>query len=576
MRAQIRNHRGVATADLDIDGVVLIAGDNNQGKSSTLSALAAAATGRGLPEGMTKGAAGQLVRAGADDGFVALSTDAGKMSIPFPSLEAVGTGRPPRASLYAAGLVSLLDQDDKARSRALIELLKAEPTKDDLAQAFLERGIWTGKPEGMPEEMACPLMEQVWSKIEATGWDGAHDAAVKRGTKLKGAWDDITGKKYGSKVADGWSPEGWLPEYATETVDDLTTRLATAKTALETALTGAAVDGAERERRAASAARVEDLTAQIAGAEEALAAAQAELEPAEAHRKSLPDGAGYIGIPCPHCQGMVVTSRTTTGAIELHKAQKDIPDEEKRRQRLAIADADGNLSNIRGRIATCHATLGKLRSDLGAAQADAEWLAANPPKEGAGANIPAARQAVSDLEALLRLVSTKQRAAERHAEVVANQVVIDLLAPGGLRKKKLGEVIEAFNTARLAPLCATARWQSVEVREDLSITYGGRPYALLSASEQWRVKVVVQIAMAKLDGSDLVLIDAADILSSKRRNGLMALLATMEVPVVVAMTYGTPEKVPDLADAKMGRTYWIADGVASPLAAVKQQLKKAA
>lgn len=566
MQAQIRNYRGTAAADIEIAKVVLISGENAQGKSSTLAGIAAAATGLAIPQGFTKGNAARLIREGADEGFIALKSDAGRRSIAFPSAECTGAGTPPFASVYAAGLFSILDFDSKDRAKALIELLKAEPSRDDLSKAFAEAGI------GSDDDTS--ILDQVWTKIEAVGWDGAHKAATDRGAKLKGAWEEVTGKKYGSKVAEGWTPDGWLPEYGTESTEALTDRLATAKAALETAISNAAVDQAEHARRTEGASRVGDLQVILASAEAELATAKAALETAEKHLATLPTGAGYLGIPCPHCGEKVVTHRSASGAVELHKAQPDISDTDKKKQRLAIADAEGAVSRLKGDVGTKQAEFGRVKGALATAQDDAQWLVDHPIKEGAGADVPAARQAVADAEQLINLIAKRNRAASRHAEVAENQIMIDLLAPQGLRQKKLVAVIEAFNGSRLHPLCEAADWKAVSVEQDLSVTYGGRPYALLSASEQWRVRAIVQIATAQIDGSELILIDAADILSGRGRNGLMALLAGLPIPVVVAMTYGVPDKVPNLAAAGIGSSYWIADGVAVPLETVT--MKKAA
>lgn len=557
MHAQIRNYRGAAEADIEIRNIVLIAGENAQGKSSTLAGIAAAATGLAIPQGFTKGNAARLIREGADEGFIALKSDAGRRSIAFPSAECTSAGTAPYASVYAAGLFSILDFDAKDRAKALIELLKAEPSRDDLGKAFIEAGI------GSDEDTA--IVDQVWTKIEAVGWDGAHKAATDRGAKLKGAWEEVTGKKYGSKVAEGWTPEGWLPEHGAEDTDGLATKLATARTALEAAISNAAVDQTEHARRAEGAARADEMQKSLTQAETELGLARTALEAAEKDLAKLPTGAGYAGIPCPHCGEKVVTSRTASGATELHKAQPDISDADKKKQRLAIADAEGVVSRWKGEVGTKQAEVGRAEAALATAQADALWLVDHPVKEGAGADVPAARQAVADAEQLINLIAKRNRAASRHAEVAQNQTMIDLLAPQGLRQKKLADVIDAFNGSRLHPLCETAAWRPVSVEADLSVSYGGRPYALLSASEQWRVRAIVQIATAQLDGSELILLDAADILTKQGRNGLFALLMSLDLPAVVAMSFSASVNVPDLAGKGAGCSYWISEGTAALL-----------
>ena len=93
----------------------------------------------------------------------------------------------------------------------------------------------------------------------------------------------------------------------------------------------------------------------------------------------------------------------------------------------------------------------------------------------------------------------------------------------------------------------------------------GRPYALLSSSEQFRSRAALQLAMARLDQSSMVVIDGADILDAPARSGLFALLDEAGLPALVCMTLNRREQVPDLEAAGLGQSYWISGGVAQPL-----------
>ena len=99
----------------------------------------------------------------------------------------------------------------------------------------------------------------------------------------------------------------------------------------------------------------------------------------------------------------------------------------------------------------------------------------------------------------------------------------------------------------------------------MTITYGGRHYSLCSTSEQYRCRAVLAVAMAKLDGSDLVALDAADVLDAEQRSGLFELLEEAGLPALVCMTLARREQLPELAALGLGASYWIQDGVAEPL-----------
>jgi len=106
-----------------------------------------------------------------------------------------------------------------------------------------------------------------------------------------------------------------------------------------------------------------------------------------------------------------------------------------------------------------------------------------------------------------------------------------------------------------------ADFKRVTVDDTMDIRYGGRAYMFLSASEQYRVRAILQLCIATLDGSQMVIFDGADILDNAGRNGLLSLLVSSNIHAIVAMTFNKPESVPDLSG--VGKAYWIEKGICS-------------
>jgi hypothetical protein len=100
---------------------------------------------------------------------------------------------------------------------------------------------------------------------------------------------------------------------------------------------------------------------------------------------------------------------------------------------------------------------------------------------------------------------------------------------------------------------------------------GGHGYHALSKSEQWRVDVLLQIEIARRDGSDMVVIDGADILDGPARFGLIKALEHAGLRAVVMMTASAPGKVANPAAWSWGPIYWIDHGTAVPLASAISQ-----
>lgn len=150
------------------------------------------------------------------------------------------------------------------------------------------------------------------------------------------------------------------------------------------------------------------------------------------------------------------------------------------------------------------------------------------------------------------------------ASKIASQIktiagVVEVLAPSGLRQSVLAKALDAFN-AELKDISETAKWKTVSITDKMSVQYGGRDYGIqLSESEKFRTRVVLQLALAKLDGSKFVVIDAADILDRNGRNGLIALIKQSSIHVITTMTFGKVEDFPSVARLGIAG-YWLENG----------------
>ncbi|MDE1990472.1 MAG: hypothetical protein KGI82_08385, partial [Betaproteobacteria bacterium] len=222
MRITISNFRGLADLKASVSPILLLAGPNGAGKSSGCMAIAAAASGALLPEGLTKKAAGLLVRDGADLAAVQLTSGVGTASVTWPAVERGTTGIWRDVSEVAAGLIDLAAIKPAERAEVLIRLIGATPTADDLSAALAEQGV--------PADLIAEAVKQL-----PKGWDGAHAAYKEMGAKLKGRWEQTTGTRYGKAKADGWRPEGWKTSMEALTAEDCANAIARAENALQEA-----------------------------------------------------------------------------------------------------------------------------------------------------------------------------------------------------------------------------------------------------------------------------------------------------------------------------------------------------
>jgi hypothetical protein len=556
---QFRAHdvRGLERAAGECNPIALVAGPNAAGKTSLAQAIAAALTGDALPvEGMTKGTAGLFVRAGTGIGRVEIASDQGTASITWPAAQIVREGKAPEASEYAAGLSSVVTMAPRDRARVLSEYLRADPTFEDLQAELADQG-W-------PDE----TIAAVWKLIEQQGWDKAHALRKDRGAELKGRWRQITGLNYGSRIAANWRPDLADPSL---NEPELMAAVARAQADHDAAVSAAAVSRTERERLTDEADQFDARSGDALKAERTVAERAEALHVAQQGRIALPPVEQAPTMPCPHCGAAIVVNRVNLVELRLEKPVAVPPSEvDVKQRRMAIGDAEGKLAYATDALNMARRAEADARAAVERSRAAKERIANWPAATETGTDIEAAKLALSRAEKRLSEFRMKGEADDINEKIESNEIVLDLLAGDGLRARKLNKVRAVFVEKQLRALTDEAGWKRVDIDADMALRYDGRPYGMLSSSEQYRVAAVLQLAMACLDGSDAVIVDGADILDAPARSGLFAMLDASGVSALVAMTLSRRDQVPDLEAAGLGQSYWLAGGVLEPARQAKE------
>lgn len=574
----IKNFKGLRAAEFSCAPIALLSSINAQGKSSTAQAIAAALTGNAIEDDfeVKKSEITALIHDGAKTATVLITGEKGRSMMSYPEGRLVTDGEAPWASVYAAGLKSIADPKEtllKDRPKALAPYIKADPSREDLVRE-------------LGDEFTEETVESCWAAITRDGWDKTHEKAQERRTQARAAWEQITAESFGSAKVKTWRPNGWPDEmFAEIAIEQLEAKVAEARTSLESAIGNQAVDSAEVDRLHAIADDHEKRTVTVADEQATLKKLTDDMEALieESARMPLPVlPPEKRGMPCPHCQALV-SLQSDRGVMSLIKTPpvQEIDEKENKKRRLAKADMDGRLANANDKISTQRKILAtavaRLEEAVGA-QAQLELGAGSGDRVSADV-VERARTAVVTAEADLRMAKQYAGATEAGERWQANDRFVTVLSAGpeGLRTKKMVEAVEAFNREHLAPLYKAAGWGPVSITEDFRITVVGpkglRVYSLAADSDQMRARVVLQVAMARIDGSAMVVIDRAEALDSDNKKALVNLLLEAEMPAVICMVAGKPETVPDLANpkAKCGVTLWIEDGVARPLAEAMAQ-----
>ncbi|WP_022727261.1 hypothetical protein [Fodinicurvata sediminis] len=562
MKLSIRDYRGVERADIDLSRIALLAGRNEQGKSCLAEAARAALHGAPIPvAGINKKDAKLLLRQGAEEGSAHIEDGKLARTVAWPKAKVTdGAEGAPRASAYAVGMAHLLDLPLKERAAALAGYIDSQPDISDLTAAMVDIGY---------SEKAA---EKAWKAVsKESTWDKTYQNAQAHSTALKGQWEAVTGEKYGPKKAGNWKPEG-LPEEPSR--EDLERDLEQTRARLKEAVGSQAVSEAEMKRLQEEADARSDDPAPL---RQELEKIQARLQEAEGERAALPpeEGGENEVVKCPACEAELVVERVWKGETLLkphnEETAKAGASKEVRKKR---ADLDGEIGNLKSRASALNQEIANAEHTAKRAE-EAQQKLEELRNQGGERDESAVTNAEAEEAAARKKLEAFDgwvKANKLHGDIQRNDKLVELLAPEGLRRRKLAKGLGHLNEA-MEKLANAAEWPVVRLDENLEAHYGTRPLWQASASGRWRARLVMQAALAQIDGSCALVIDEADILDFRGRNGLMALLSAAGLPALVCLTINKPALVPDLAAAKLGQSYWIEGGTAET---IEQKMEQAA
>jgi len=549
MKVRIVNYVGCARAELDLDGgITLVAGDNAVGKSSVLRGIGALLTGDTMPKGVNKGDSQVMIMDGAKAGELILTTGDSAATVTYPNPKFVTQGEPPQASPIAAGQAAFTDFKEDDRARFLQMLLNALPTHEGLNEA-------------LKDYMSAEDIDSLTGMIEREGYDGACERLKEKRVKLKGHWEEVTGQRWGDVKAQQWMPEGW-GEYDEQSAEQVSARLAASQEAYERVSKQAAIDEGEYQALVDLLGKREPTQMALDMARRQLPTIEADWANLHGQLETLPPEV-ETGVPCPHCGAHVVIRYEDNGTFSLDPIEPMTEGEPERRRRAIeakreeVAEAYRKLEYQQGHIGACEQRL----REISAAESKLKGV-----KKGAQGDPKAVEKAKAQMEKAaasavrVKLAKDADSTAER---VRLYTLVIDLLAPDGLRRRALNAKLAAFEAGPLTLLVKDApTWKAVTIdRETLMPRYGGRPFVLCSKSEQWRTNTILQIAFAQAEGAAAVCIDGADILSQDGQDDLFwGVLGKLPFPAVVGSMYSRTKLVPNLEKAGIGHSFWMTDG----------------
>jgi len=539
MKFNIANWKGIHSAEIKLDSVTLISGKNGAGKTSILEAIGAAIHGEPMIyDGITKRAMKDVIHADQKQAGVEVDLGGYKCFLNLPEVTSHAEGEAKPVSKFATGFSDIMELSKRERFRFLNEHFMQPITKEELLKEI--------KDAEMPDDQ----FDRLWQTVEDLGWDAAHTQIRDAGAKRKGQWEYITGENYGSIKAENWLPEAWTPDLLNAKMADLQTEYDKLKKAFHLQEAGVLDDNERAKLETLAKERkkyyktLDELNEKYSFVSEQILdmveAQYAQRQTIDLQEKTM---------ECPECKTALLyipgdnklecAKGVGKDAVKAAKGILKELEADKNKLNEQQVDIDKQRNELKDLIHKADAAKEKLESE--AAEFDPD-LQANYEKA----------------EERLNSYKVRAEAYSIHQQIQRIAIVVKALSENGLRLKKLALVIKGLNDMFDTMTTGTG-WKPVVLDDKMDITYGGRPYSLLSQSEQLRVKIMFQLLLTYRDKSAIMCVDRADVLDRDGRNGLLTLIKRENIPTIIAMTLNSEEECPVFKSLDGWRTYWITD-----------------
>ena len=560
MRLTVQNVMGAEHVELELvqGQAVEVVGPNASGKTSVAVAAQAVLARTPNPLGLAGPEAKRAYQHDAGgDSWAALDVDGATVTWQVRAGRIVApTDDSALSRAEAVGMVDFTARRGAKEQAALLQPLLLPPPAE-VEQAVAER---------LERYMPAQDLMGVMKMLRERGWDATEAVFAERAREAKRQWSALTNRTYGVRVAGDWRPTAWHADFDRLTVQQAESAVVEARDLLSRLHKVQAVTQAEAEAAAEAAGQLPTADTDLRELERTLSTMRGDragipvstsrdsAREAEAiwwadqrHLRALQDVVGVdTSVSCPHCGNPVVV--TAAGDLAVY----DTVGADLRR-----AELRGQIETI-GSVMTEHAgdyqqaverhtadseKAAKLDEDLHAMEqararlmAERDHLAETAAKRGEvetaedRATLAEAQQAVEDAQKVVGLVAVASQAGRLHETVVRYTEAAQAVGPQGVRATMLATGLGRLN-AGLNVLSDTAEWPAFNVdragalwlmaRRPGQDAEKVRPVALCSESERWRAQASMQLTLAALSGSRVVVLDRADLLDPRNRDGLV-------------------------------------------------------
>jgi hypothetical protein len=486
-----------------------------------------------------------IVTEGAKAGGVRVTTDEGFASIAMPKgLHALGDGLEkglPDALPYVLNAQQFAGMKEDDRRTFLFGLTNSQVTVESLKRMLKE-----AECDDARVAQVLPLLKSI------IGFPAAEKFAAGKATEAKGAWQQVTGEKYGSVKGESWEAdkptfdvdalEYWQEE-VTHRREDLN-KASQALGSLKTMHAQAATEAGRRELLTNRAGRVAELTAILNKETSSLVDLEEKVKELEAMAGEAPK----VGIEHDFARAIefaldalgddqrasvMATVEKLKVPFNAYVAKNGLPSNSgDEAARDALPEARAKVTAKKNAVQTntralkeCETAAAQL-ADMG----EIETVTDEALTEGA-AIIAKLQAHLDEASTELAKIATVRDAADgaeqktkdakaAHVEATEWTKLAKALGADGIPAQILANALKPINTELRKSSLATG-WRQAAINADMSITAEGRIYSLLCESEKWRVDAMIAEAISGISGLGVLMLDRVDVLEPKARPELI-------------------------------------------------------
>lgn len=440
-------------------GAYILSGRNGAGKSSIIEGAALPALCEFGKPGAIKADTNLTIK----DGFQESVLECGENKVSLPDCKISGK---PMCDLFTAGFQDFTQQKPADVVRTLT-MFACEITKEDLKSEL--------------PHLPDITRDEIFETIQKHGIEKAFESYKASGAKLKGRWEQATGqKKYGSKVAQTFVPDGWYIGLDSISDAELEAQIRELNEAKSGLLMDVGADVARQEQ-------AERFNTDLLAKEKRITLIDSQLDKIKTDLKTLELKQKQVKSSthtCPNCGSALVIKE------------------------LEISKADGDNSGEIKRLISLAERLTEEKTEI------SKFISENKPIIVQPAAIPDTEsidKQIKEIEISLNAKRIKSDADKLRKQICDHVDIVKALDQTGIRAKKIGSMVGELNVL-FSIIYADAK---MSMTESGYFRAFGRPLVSLSKGEQYVCESVFKIAWALKNGHKFLALDMADRITDK-------------------------------------------------------------